>query len=748
MPGGFTQEWVVGWPDDAPASGRVVVLADASSRVEFNLIKEWARRESPPGVSIEVIRLAPSRRRKRGQKTDSTLTRRVRSDADLYLLPVRVVWSPSARSGGRSVSWWDVVKLGDPRDPDAIRQRVIQARWPDRIAVVTGAGASAARLVADHVEFPTSLGQFITRRAWRALDRAERGLRGNRYKVPRFLQEEMTASSEFREGALAFGAKRGLNPKMALARARHYLREMAASHSPFLIDLIANGIHWLIKQGYGGIVYDHERVAELNAIGRELPLAFLPAHRSNLDRLSLQFLKWENDLPPNHTAGGINMNSFPVGPLIRRTGVFFIRRTFKENELYKFVLRSYIDYLVENRFPLEWYMEGGRSRSGKLLPPRFGLLAYVVESWKRGKSEDVMLVPVSIVYDQIQDLSSYTDEARGGAKAQESFSWALKSIRSLRRRYGDIHIRFAEPVSVAKAMSAVDLEVDRKDLAKLGLEVVYRIAAVTPITPAAVVSIALLVADGKARSLSELAADCRSLNALVDQFRIPTTEALMLDDQAGVGRVLKLLAEHGNVSSHIGPEPLFYLTPEQSLRASYYRNIVAHHFLHRAILEMALEDQLEPVDAAALWERVAELRDLLKFEFFFPDKDEFQAQIIADLQSADRDWQQSTGTDLLELLNPKTAPWVIRPFLQAYLVVADELATTAGPIEDETAFIRTCLRRGEAYRLRGLIGADGVSTILFRQALGLARNRGLVGAASSDDRQRFAAEVRQALRVG
>ena len=123
------------------------------------------------------------------------------------------------------------------------------------------------------------------------------------------------------------------------------------------------------------------------------PVVFLPSHKSNLDHLVLQYALHENGHPPNHTAGGINMNFFPVGPLVRRSGVFFIRRTFKDNPVYKFVLRQYIDYLIEKRFSLEWYIEGGRSRSGKLLPPRFGLLAYVVDAYRRGKSEDVLPDP-------------------------------------------------------------------------------------------------------------------------------------------------------------------------------------------------------------------------------------------------------------------------------------------------------------------------------------------------------------------
>ena len=721
----------------------MVVLADAASQVEMRLIEEWLGANQPPEITTEVIRLAPSRRRKPGQRTEARLVELLPGDD--FLLPLRVVWSPAARAGERKVSWWDVLKLGDPRDPDALRQRVILARWPDRVTVVAGKGSRAAALPAEHEGSDLSLVEWTTRRAWRALDISERALRGDRYKVPRFLHEEITSQPAFRRESVALGARRKLPEAIAVARAKYYLTEIAASPSAFVIDLSANVISWVIRQGYGEMAYDRVQVEDINSLGREWPLAFLPSHRSNLDRLVLQLVKWENDLPPNHTAGGINMNFFPVGPWVRRTGVFFIRRSFRNNDLYKFVLRTYLDYLVENRFPLEWYMEGGRSRTGKLLPPRYGLLAYVVDSWRRGKSEDVMLVPVSIVYDQIQDLGSYTTEAQGGAKEAESMGWALRYVRSLRRRYGNIYLRFGEPISVAKAMAGAEIEEGSTALAKLALEVMHRIGAVTPITPASVLAIALLAAGGEARTQSELASFCEGLDELVEQLGLPTTEPLRLEDEAEVGKVLRLLAEHHNVSAFEGTELVYYLNPQQSLRASYYRNLMAHHFLGRAVLELALQglDPTRPVNEAELLASVAALRDLLKFEYFFPEKEAFVDSITADLRRSAPRWQGSKPATVLAKLHPSTLGWVIRPSLQSYLVVADELLARPDAIGDEKAFITACLKRGEQYRLQGIIGADGVSAVVFKQALALARNRELVE--SRAGRADFAAEIRSAL---
>jgi glycerol-3-phosphate O-acyltransferase len=362
------------------------------------------------------------------------------------------------------------------------------------------------------------------------------------------------------------------------------------------------------------------------------------------------------------------MNFLPVGPVIRRTGVFFIRRSFKDNPLYKFVVRSYIDHLIENRFSLEWYMEGGRSRSGKLLAPRLGLLAYVVESLQRGRAEDVMLIPVSIAYDQIQDLSYYTQEARGGGKDKESFSWFVSAVRSLRRRYGDIHIRFGEPLSVAKELKILDTAGEGSlDLAKLAFEVMYRISRITPITPASVACVALLEGDGKAKTLAELAEFCGQLDAFIADHHLPTTEPLTLKEPAEMASVLELLAGQGIVSSGSRPEKVFWIEAEQRLAASYYRNVIVHFFVPRGIVELATVAAWEAADpSAAFWKEVSRLRDLLKLEFFFSDKARFRTEIELDMASVAPDWETRLGHPglLITQMRPLVAHWAVLPFLE------------------------------------------------------------------------------------
>src|SRR3990170_5652112 len=352
----------------------------------------------------------------------------------------------------------DLVTLGAPRDPNRMLQEVIVRFRPEQVTVLAGEAATVGdvhrRWVADRVQrpdAPTGFAEYVALQGALTLEVAERRMRGNRYKVSRFVGEDLVGSASFQAGLSELARRTGEDEAEVSIRAAKYLKEIAASPSTFVIDLVAALVRAVYTMGYERrIRYDPDALERIAALGQSHSLAFLPSHKSHLDHLSLTYVLYENGLPPNHTAGGINMKFFPIGGLLRRHGIFFIRRSFKDNEAYKFVLKRYVDYLLAKRFPLEWYLEGARSRSGKLREPKYGMLSYVADSWRRGSCEDVVLIPTSIAYDQIQDVGAHAAEQRGEAKEKESFSWMVKVIRSLRRRYGRIHLNFGDPVHLSE----------------------------------------------------------------------------------------------------------------------------------------------------------------------------------------------------------------------------------------------------------------------------------------------------------
>ncbi|MBX3027362.1 glycerol-3-phosphate 1-O-acyltransferase [bacterium] len=760
-----------GWPETG--GRRVVFLLDATGRLEQRLLADWIDRHRPAGVNGEVAIPIPSSRRRRRSRLDPRLEATLATDDDPLLAPLRVAWFARGNPT-RTARLRDLVTFGDGRDPGTLRQAWALRRRPESCRIVVGTPAPASDLRrrwqqagGSDVAQTTGLADFVARQATLALERAERRLRGSRYKVPRFVYEDILGRPAFRGGVARIAAALGKPEHAQQQQAARYLREIAATHSPFVIDLTARLIHQLVARGYSAVRYDRQQLEHLFALGQRHPLVFLPTHKSNLDHLVLQYVLHENGHPPNHTAGGINMNFFPVGPLVRRSGVFFIRRTFKDNPLYKFVLQQYIDYLIEKRFTLEWYLEGGRSRSGKLLPPRFGLFATVVDAYRRRRADDVQLIPVAIVYDQIQDVGDYVAEQRGGAKERESLGWFLRLIRRLHRDYGEIHVRFGEPLALSKALgpaSHLDEEsADERhlDVQKVAFESAVRINRVTPITPTSLVALTLLGLGDRAATVPELVKGLFNLVNYIRRRQLPTTVELDVDTPEGVQRILDQLEQSGVVSRFAeGLDAVYAIGPEQHLTAAYYRNTIIHFFVTPSIAELALLRAAEvepPAAPGAFWDEALRLRDLLKFEFFFADREAFRAELRDEVALHDPDWEAALplGGEAIRAtvrrFKPFSAHRVLRPFLEAYRVVGDALERhDAEKPVDEAAFLSTCLALGKQYRLqRRIRREESVSKVLFATALRLARNYALLapdGPELADRRRAFARDMRAVIR--
>lgn len=232
--------------------------------------------------------------------------------------------------------------------------------------------------------------------------------------------------------------------------------------------------------------------------------------------------------------------------------------------------------------------------------------------------------------------------------------------------------------------------------------------------------------------------------SLIEANDWPTTERLDFDRPEVAETVLDQLVEHGSVSWRAG---VYHLDAQQALQAAYYRNTIVHYFVPGAIAELALAatDTDDPLED--FWKEVARLRDLLKFEFFFADRDDFRAEVCRELDHQVPGWQRDVGSgrarSVLDRIVPLRAHWAVLPFLEAYRVVADELVETIGPVEDQKAFIAAAMERGRRERLTGAVEADeSVSKALMQSALSLAANRDLLGSGAEHRRQQFASEVR------
>ncbi|GGC05689.1 glycerol-3-phosphate acyltransferase [Novosphingobium endophyticum] len=754
-----------------------VYLAGSQGKAERELLDRWLTKRGVggTGATASAIHYERSPDAPTPQGLVVALTANDNLDDHVMLAPVRVIWRVSKASGQNLPRWRDALLLRNPRNPGEREKARLAAGDEGRWQIIEGRPATIGELRerwrlqsgSDTDGNPSGFARFVARQAELALEHAEYQARGARYKLPRVHKEDVAATPRFREGITKLAAELGLAEDQVSASAMECLEELRTAHDHFVLDLAAKAFHRMYARAYGEVDIDLEQIEMLRRVFASHPVILLPSHKTNLDSPVLESVLAQHRLPPPTLFAGINMSYWPVGPIMRRAGRVFLRRNIGDNPVYKFALREWLGYLIEKRFNLEWFPEGTRSRTGKLLPPKLGLLAYAAEAYRQGRLDDLMLVPISIIYDQAIEVSDFAREALGETKKAENLAWMLKSQKKANERQGRVYMRFGEPLSMRAALGPPDPQADgdtpeaRLALQKLALAVSWRTNQVTPITGIAIVTFALLAAGQRAVTMGRIAPYVRLLVRQARDRNQPLTESAQLDNPADIEKVLAELQRTGVVTrSDKGLlEPVYSIAEGQHLAAAFYRNSMLHFVLDRAIGELALLVAAEsPPEArrASFWEAALSLRESLKFEFFFRERPVFEESLEEEMNRINPDWVQllRKGSDPVTVHRAVyrlgVAHAVLRPFIEAYSVVFDTLENL--PVDapfDEPGFIETCQKMGRQRLLEGeLRNPESVSRPLFATGVQLVRNLRLVEPAAdlASRRAKAAAQTRAMLR--
>lgn len=741
------------WPVDQ--SLPLLFLLDAANTVESELLRKWlygyvTEEAAPLHALVELPNESQD-----DQKLNE-LRSALEAHDDALVVPLRVAWLMSEGADRRAPRLRDLL-LGDPRRPGKWRARAIARRRPDRVRRIAGKPATLSELQTRFAqldaETESGFADFVNRQAELALDIAERRFQGTRYKVPRFVAEELRASPKFNHALNKLSAESGKSRAELHAEAAEYMKEMVATPSTFWLDVMVKFNNVVRTQGYQGeMVYDKQSIEQIRGLVRDNPSALLWTHKSHIDGLAMNSVLFENDFPAPHTFGGINMAFAGLGYLARRSVAIFIRRSFQDNALYKLVLRHYIGYLMEKRFPLSWAFEGTRSRVGKLMPPRFGLLKYVVEAAHATHARNLHIIPVTISYDLISDVVDYTTEQSGTKKQPESLRWFIGYVRRLRSPLGRVYVDFGEPIVLDKAPDPKD----QLALQKIAFEVAVRANEVTPLTMPSLVSMVLLGSAPQALTSRELIAEIAPLVEWARARGLRMTREFDPRNVREFRNLSEIMIGSGLFTRYDeGPEAVYGIAPDQHAVASYYRNTVIHYFVNRAIAELALvaaHDAASHEAEEVFWSEVVRLRDLFKFEFFYSPTEVFLQEIRQELSAHNPNWSEllegGQVDALLDTMQPLVSHATVLPFVEAYSVVAD-LVAGLGPEENltEADCVTQALKYGkQAYLQRRISSEASIGKLLFKNGYLLLRNKGLVDELAEQDlagkRAAMAQEIR------
>ncbi len=430
-----------------------------------------------------------------------------------------------------------------------------------------------------------------------------------------------------------------ISHEKAQQNAVEMMEEVAANFSYEAIKITDRVMGWLWSRLYQGInVHGGERVRQLAQDGHEI--VYVPCHRSHMDYLLLSYVLYHQGLVPPHIAAGINLNFWPAGPIFRRLGAFFIRRTFKGNKLYSTVFREYLGELFSRGYSVEYFVEGGRSRTGRLLDPKTGTLSMTLQAMLRGGSRPITFVPIYIGYEHVMEVGTYAKELRGAAKEKENFLQMVRGLRKL-RNLGQGYVNFGEPLPL---MNYLNKNVPEWREAIDPIEP-QRPAWMTPVVNDIAARLMVRINDAGAANAMNLcvtallASRQRSLTReqLIEQLEcytqllrnvpyspeatVPDLNAeALLDHAMGMN---KFETEQDSIGD------IIILPREQAVLMTYYRNNIQHMLVMPSLIA-AIVQQHREISEAELLRQVSMVYPMLKGELFLRwDKTELPALLDA-----------------------------------------------------------------------------------------------------------------------
>ncbi len=385
----------------------------------------------------------------------------------------------------------------------------------------------------------------------------------------------------------AIAAEAGDTPaqlEAARREARAYALEIAADISYPTIRVIERFLRWLWHRIYDGIELNH--IERVHDVAKSKEVIYVPCHRSHFDYLLLGYVVYEQGLHIPHVAAGINLNMPVVGAILRRGGAFFLRRSFKGNRLYAAVFDAYLHKILTRGFSIEYFVEGGRSRTGRLLSPKGGMLAMTVGSYLKDPRRPIVFVPVYFGYEKLIEGDSFISELSGAEKKRETVTGLIRSVRGLKENFGKVYVNVGEPLELAPLVDRI--EPGWRDakwngerpawfgdvIDQLGIGIMQRINAAAAVTPIALLACVLLAAPKQRIGLDELRRQLQLSKDLLRRFRYSdsvTIPELTPDEIVAHGHKLKVISRTPHPMGEI-----ISMTEKTAVLMTYFRNNILH----------------------------------------------------------------------------------------------------------------------------------------------------------------------------
>ena len=558
-------------------------------------------------------------------------------EVDIELIPVTVLWG---RAPDKEDSWFKLLFTDTWATPGTVKQLVNIGLHGRQSYLEFHQGQSLRDLVnfAKNTHPNLSPATYILNTLNNYLDGQREVVLGPDLSDRRNVMHSLIKAPDVQDAIRRESIRSKVSMIEAESRAIGYLNEIVSDYSHSAIRFADMALTRLWTQLYDGVeVHNFSTVREL---AKDYQIIYTPSHRSHIDYLLLSYVIYRRGMMVPYIAAGDNLNMPFVGQLLRGGGAFFIRRTFRGNGLYTTVFKEYLFNILSRNTPLEYFIEGGRSRTGRLLPPKTGMLAMTVHSHLRGKAKPIVFLPTYIGYERLMEGSTYVGEMQGKPKESESIIGILKTLRKIERIFGKVHVNFGEPVFLDKMLKkhgADQIKIEKNDdpipspvsdavnsSAHAILENINRAVVINPVS---LLSLILLATPKHTLDeeicIKQLDAYRNLVSALPYDERTQVTP-LSGKEIIAYGLKLKLIKRVKHVLGDI-----IAIADNQAVLLTYFRNNILHAFVLPSLIA-ALVEHNGSIRRGDLINVIRTLYPFLKAELFLKwQDDELKDQICA-----------------------------------------------------------------------------------------------------------------------
>ncbi len=528
------------------------------------------------------------------------------------------------------------ILFGTHEKPGFIKRFFTIIRHPEKIRVELARPVNLKEFINSPAIKPLD-SEFQTHRLRKhlvdILNRQRKSITGPILKSRQEITEDILTRKSLREYLAQYSSDNNLSLSKTHKKAAGYIKEIAANYNLQVINFANWLLTWMFKNIFEDLVLNQEEINRMREKSTEAPLILVPCHKSHLDYLLLPYVMYGNNMPCPHVAAGKNLSFWPLGPLFRGGGAFFLRRTFKGAPLYAKIFSAYLEKLLYEGFNIKIFIEGGRSRTGKLLSPRPGGIAMLINAYQNGACNNLYFVPVFIGYDRVLEEDAYLKEIEGGKKNPETLKGLINARKFLKKKYGKVYMKFNEPISVKEYIKEKGIDLSKasnqdymKFVKSFGYKLINAINRNAVATPHGIIASAVLNCSKNSFTKKQLISRVNTYMNLLVFMDAELSDTLRIDPDNTLGSVINDFIARDFIEladeddKDITENTIFIVKDNKRAVLDYYKNSVISFFIRYAYTAMAiLEMDRFQFSSSDLIIRYKFLEKLFIDEFFYDE---------------------------------------------------------------------------------------------------------------------------------